>query len=86
MTSTLTREIRHAIWQQQKDMPCASSSWHREVRQHDVNLDAHRIRLNSGCNPKTKNAEGNQPKAVAKDNGHKEATKEAKKAPVMLSE
>lgn len=34
----------------------------------------------SGCNPKTKNAEGNQPKAVAKENGHKDAMKESRKA------
>jgi len=33
-----------------------------------------------GCNPKPKNEEGLQAKAVSKENGHKEATKECKKA------
>lgn len=33
-----------------------------------------------GCNPKPKNNEGNTARAIAKDNGHKEATKEARKA------
>ena len=34
----------------------------------------------SGCNPKPKNNEGNTARGIAKDNGHKEATKEARKA------
>ena len=36
--------------------------------------------LSAGCNPKPKNEEGLQAKAVAKENGHKEAMKECKKA------
>ncbi len=34
----------------------------------------------SGCNPKPKNNEGNQARNIAKDNGHKEAMKELRKA------
>ena len=33
----------------------------------------------SGCNPKTKNNEGNVPKVIAKEEGNKEALKECKK-------
>ena len=32
-----------------------------------------------GCNPKPKNSDGNQPKAIAKENGHKDAMKECRK-------
>lgn len=34
----------------------------------------------TGCNPKPKNADGNQPKVLAKENGHKPASKECRKA------
>lgn len=38
------------------------------------------VLLISGCNPKPKDAEGNQAKAIAKEQGHKEAMKECRKA------
>ena len=38
------------------------------------------VRNTIGCNPKPKNEEGDTAKVIAKDNGHKDALKECKKA------